>query len=105
QAVERIVGRCDAAGHHELYMIGALTHFFTNRASHLGHTVSDAHGKNHGVAAVASQAEIGAPSAVGMAAGWADRPPGNEQTGAGAQPLFRRFLEAPVRTPGVANAR
>src|SRR6266851_44463 len=31
QAVERIVGRCDAAGHHDLHLVASLTHLLAAR--------------------------------------------------------------------------
>ena len=45
QAVERIVGRGDAAGHHDLDLVAALAHLLAHRTAHLGDAVGDAHGE------------------------------------------------------------
>ena len=104
QAVERIVGRSDAAGHHDLHLVAALAHFLAHRAADLGNAVGDAHGERHGVAAMTAHAEVGAAAAVAMAAGRADRASGDEQPRSRQQPFVGRFLQAPIGAAGVAHA-
>src|SRR5450759_4916484 len=45
QAIERIVGRGDAAGHHDLHMVATLAHFLAHRAADFGNAIRDAHGE------------------------------------------------------------
>ena len=52
QAVERIVGRGDAAGHHDLDLVATLAHFLAHRAADFGDAIRDAHGERHSVAAL-----------------------------------------------------
>ena len=101
QAVERIVGRGDAARHHDLDLVAALAHLLAHRLAHLGDAVGDAHGERQGVAAMAARAEIGAAAAVAVAAGGADaRLPAMNSRGPGNSPLsvasFRPQSAPPV---------
>ena len=52
QAIERIVGRGDAAGHHDLHLVAALAHFLAHRAADFGNAIRDAHGERQSVAAL-----------------------------------------------------
>src|SRR5206468_11211247 len=79
QAVERIVGRGDAAGHHDLDLIATLAHFLAYRAADLGDAVGDAHRKRHGVAAMTARTKISAASGIAVAAGRPDGAAGDEQ--------------------------
>ena len=45
QAVERVIGRGDAAGHHDLDLVAALAHFLAHRTADLGDAVGNPHGK------------------------------------------------------------
>ncbi len=104
QAVERIVGRSDAAGHHDLHLVAALAHFLAHRAADFGNAIRDSHGERQGVAALTAHAKVGAAAAVAVASGRTDRASGDEQPRPRQQPFFRRFLQAPIGAAGVTHA-
>ena len=60
-AVERIVGRGDAAGHHDLDMVGTLTHLLARCFPDLIGAVGDGGLELQTVAADAFAAPVGAP--------------------------------------------
>ncbi len=75
QAIQRVIGRRHAAGHHDLHLVATLAHLLAHRLAHLGVTVGSGHGKSERVAAMAASARIGAAAHVAVAAGGPDRPP------------------------------
>ena len=106
QAVERIVGRGDAARAHDLDLVGALAHLLAHAGADGIRAVGDGHDIDHGVAAAAGSAlVVGAAARIGMAAGRADRLAGNEQPRSGNKPRLDGGLDAPVGAAGVAHGR
>src|SRR6266851_4933552 len=55
QTVERIVGRRDAAGHHDLHLVASLTHLLADRLADLGVAVRSRHREGERMAATRSE--------------------------------------------------
>ncbi len=62
QAVERIVGRRNAAGHHDLHMVGALAHLLARGFADFVNAIGDRGFELQAVAAGAFAAPVGAPA-------------------------------------------
>ena len=85
-------------------MVGALPHLLADGFHNLGHAVRLPHAETHGVAAVATHAEIGAAAGVAVSAGRPERGARDEQTRSRDVTLFDRELEAPVGAAGITHA-
>ena len=103
QAVERIVGRGDAAGHHDLHMVGALAHLLARGLADFIGAVGDGGFELQAVAAGAFAAHVGAPARIRMTARRADRLAGDIKPWTRDMSGFDRRLDAPVGPSGVAD--
>ncbi len=103
QAVERIVGRGDAARDHELDVVGALAQLVAHRTQHLRHAVDDARDQRDAAAAGADVARIRPAAPVAVAAGLGDALPGDEQARPDEMPRLDRLADAPIGAADVAH--
>ena len=103
QRFQRVVGRGDAAGDHQLHLVGALAHLLAGGLAHLVRAVGDAADEHHAVAAETGRADVGAAVAVVVAAGRTDRAAGDEEARARDQARFDGGLGPPVGAAGIAH--
>ena len=105
EAVERVEGRGHAARHHDLDLVGALSHLLARGPADLVGPVGQLEREGHGVAAAARRVAVGAPARVAVAARRADGAAGDEEPRPGQEALLHRRLDPPVRAAGVADGR
>ena len=103
QRFQRVVGRGDTARDHQLHLVGALAHLLAGGLPYRVGPVGDAANEDHAVATQAGWPDIGAPVAVVVAAGRADRAAGDEEARARDQARFDGRLGAPVGAAGIAH--
>ena len=103
QAFQRIGLRGDAAGYHDLDVIGTFAQLVARRLDDFGNAVGNAAEPVEAGATGAEVLRFGTQAGFAVAAGLAERRARDEQPRPYEQPLLHRSLDAPVGAAGVAQ--